>query len=262
MKSTRTEGSRPTRSGLRAVLPAFVAVLLTGLAFLPVDLHAQGMQTGAIVGKVSDNTGARMPGVVVTLTSPVLLTPRTATTDAEGSFRFPALPPGMYNVAFELQGFRRLTRSNLPVDIGTTTSLDKVMEVGAMTESVEVVGETAVDVTQTNQATNLDNDALQQIPTARDVWALLQNMAPQVVLDRQDVGGSEGGLQAVFSSNGSTWRQNTYAFNGVNVTDPAATGAAGFYYDYDSFEQVQISTAQHPAEVGTPGVAPHEATIW
>ena len=254
MKSPLTEGSRPTRSIARAVLPAFVAVLLTDLAFLPVDLHAQGMQTGAIVGKVSDNTGARMPGVVVTLTSPVLLTPRTATTDAEGNFRFPALPPGMYNVAFELQGFRRLTRSNLPVDIGTTTSLDKVMEVGAMTESVEVVGETAVDVTQTNQATNLDNKALQEIPTARDVWALLQNMAPQVVLDRQDVGGSEGGLQAVFSSNGSTWRQNTYAFNGVNVTDPAATGAAGFYYDYDSFEQVQISTAQHPAEVGTPGV--------
>jgi len=92
------------------------------------------------------------------------------------------------------------------------------------------------------------------VPTARDVWAILQNLAPQVVLDREDVGGSQGGLQAVFSAFGSTWHQNTYALNGVNVTDPAASGAAGFYYDFDSFQETQVSTAQHSAEIGTPGV--------
>src|SRR5205807_2977104 len=52
----------------------------------------------------------------------------------------------------------------------------------------------------------------------------------------------------------STWHQNTYALNGVNVTDPAASGAAGFYYDFDSFQETQVSTAQHSAEIGTPGV--------
>jgi hypothetical protein len=231
-----------------------------GLALLAIVLWAasgaaQTLQTGTLVGKVTDHTGASAPGVTVTLTSPVLLAPRTAVTDAEGSYRFAALPPGSYALSFELQGFRRLTRSNVLVDVGATRTVDATIEVGAVTESIEVVGETAaVDVTQTNVATNLDTHALQQIPTSRDVWAILQNMAPQVVLDREDVGGDQGGLQAVFSSHGSTWRQNTYALNGVNVTDPAATGAAGFYYDYDSFEQVQISTAQHAAEVGTPGV--------
>jgi hypothetical protein len=230
---------------------AVFTLMMTALS--PVAL-AQSLQTGNIIGKVSDNTGARAPGVTVTLTSPVLITARTASTDQEGAYRFPALPPGTYAVTFVLQGFRTLTRSNIPVDIGATKTLDATLEVGALSEKIEVVGEPTVDVTNTNVATNLDTNALQQIPTARDVWAILQNMAPQVVLNREDVGGSEGGLQAVFSSNGSTWRQNTYAFNGVNVTDPAATGAAGFYYDYDSFEQVQISTAQHPAEVGTPGV--------
>ena len=55
---------------------------------------AQTLQTGNLTGKVSDNTGARAPGVTVTLASPVLLTPRTATTDSEGAYRFAALPPG------------------------------------------------------------------------------------------------------------------------------------------------------------------------
>src|SRR5262245_11094746 len=231
-----------------------VLVLLLGLALAP-SAQAQALQTGVITGKVSDNQGARAQGVQVTLTGPALLTPRTAQTDPEGVYRFPSLPPGSYALSFELQGFRKATRGNVPVDVATTRNVDVTLEVGTLAETVEVTSDTStVDVSQTNLATNIDNDALQKIPTGRDPWAILQNMAPQVVLDREDVGGSQSGLQAVFSSNGSTWRQNTYAFNGVNVTDPAATGAAGFYYDYDSFEQVQISTAQHSAEVSTPGV--------
>jgi hypothetical protein len=230
------------------------AVLL--VLFLPASslVFAQALQTGTITGKVGDKTGARVPGVTVTLTSPVLMTPRTTTTDSEGVYRFPALPPGTYAVAFELANFRKLTRSGIPVSLATTLTIDATLEVGAMTENVEVLGAPVIDVTQTNVATNLDVNALQEIPTARDVWAILQNMAPQVVLDREDVGGSQGGLQAVFSTHGSTWHQNTYAMNGVNVTDPAATGAAQFYYDYDSFQEVNISTAQHSAEIGTPGV--------
>jgi hypothetical protein len=225
-----------------ALLPAFAG-----------EGFAQALQTGNVTGKVTDNTGARAPGVTVTMTSPVLITPRTATTDAEGIYKFAALPPGTYSVSFELSGFKT-TRRSVPVTIATTLTVDAVLEVGNVSETVEVVGAGLIDVTQTNVATNIDDKTLQSIPTARDVWAILQNMAPQVVLDREDVGGSEGGLQAVFSTHGSSWHQNTYAMDGVNVTDPAATGAAGFYYDYDSFEEVNISTAQHAAEVGTPGV--------
>ena len=234
--------------------PWLMGVLVPGLVLGAALAHGQTLQTGTIIGNVRDNQGGAAAGVTVTLTSPVLITARTDTTNAEGGYRFPALPPGFYALSFELQGFRKATRGNVPVDASVTRTIDVTLEVGALSESVEVVGVTGVDVTDTNVSTSLDTNALQNIPTSRDVWAILQNMAPQVVLDREDVGGSEGGLQAVFSVHGSTWRQNTYALNGVNVTDPAATGAAGFYYDYDSFEQVQISTAQHAAEVGTPGV--------
>src|SRR5262245_43200167 len=138
-----------------------VLVLLLGLALAP-NAWAQALQTGVITGKVSDNQGARAPGVQVTLTSPAILTPRTVQTDAEGVYRFPALPPGSYALSFELQGFRKTTKSNVPVDVATTRNVDVTLEVGTLAETLDVVSETSpVDVTQTNVATNIDNNALQ-----------------------------------------------------------------------------------------------------
>ncbi|HTI38920.1 MAG TPA: TonB-dependent receptor [Vicinamibacterales bacterium] len=229
-------------------------VLLLALTLVPAIAAGQALQTGDIRGKAQDASGAVLPGVAVTLSSPVLISPKTATTDQQGSYAFQALTPGTYTVTFELAGFRKYVRTGIEVSVGRSLNVDGTMDVGSVSENITVEGTPNVDVTKTNLATNLDADHLQNVPTARDVWSLLQNMAPQVVLDREDVGGSEGGLQAVFATHGSTWHQNTYALNGVNVTDPSATGASGFYFDYDSFQDVQISTAQHPADVGTPGV--------
>ena len=197
---------------------------------------------GTITGTVADPSGAVVPGVTVTLTSPVLLTPRTIVTDTAGGYAFQSLPLGDYTASYELSGFKKVLREGLTVTAARTLTVDVTLEAGNLSETVTVVGgQPTVDVTNTNVATSIDTQALQTIPTARDVWAILQNLAPQVVLDREDVGGSQGGLQAVFSAFGSTWHQNTYALNGVNVTDPAASGAAGFYYDFDSFQETQVS---------------------
>ena len=81
---------------------------------------AQSLLTGTIAGKGNDSSGARLPGVTVTLTSPVLITPRVATTDDEGGYRFPSLPAGKYALGFELTGFRKLSRSEVVVSIATT----------------------------------------------------------------------------------------------------------------------------------------------
>ena len=236
-------------------------LLLPGLVLCAGLAHGQTLQTGTIIGNVRDKQGGAAAGVTITLTSPALITARTDTTSAEGSYRFPALPPGLYSLSFELTGFRKATLAQRAR--GRQRHAHDRRDAGggrARPRAWRSSAKRVCDVTKTNLATNLDTSQLQGVPTARDVWAILQNMAPQVVLDREDVGGSEGGLQAVFSTHGSTWHQNTYALNGVNVTDPSATGASGFYFDYDSFQDVQISTAQHPADVGTPGVYFNQVT--
>src|SRR5262249_10068869 len=68
------------------------------------------------------------------------------------------------------------------------------------------------------------------------------------------VGGTSGGLQGTFSVRGTTSAQNTSFLNGVNVGDPAAIGAAGFYYDIDAFDDIQVSTGAHDITVPTSGV--------
>src|SRR4029078_8485408 len=216
-------------------------ILLLALTLVPSSLWAQALQTGDIRGRALDSSGAVLPGVAVTLTSAFLTATKTTTPDAQGTHPFPALTPGTYALTFELSGFRKFSRTELEVSVGRTLTADGTMAVGAMTENITVEGTPNVDVSKTNLATNLDTHQLQGVPTARDVWAILQNMAPQVVLDREAVGGSEGGLQAVFSTHGSTWHQNTYALNGVNVTDPSAPGASGFYLDKQRFPHVPLS---------------------
>ena len=73
-------------------------------------------------------------------------------------------------------------------------------------------------------------------------------------MSRPDVGGTSGGLQGTYSARGTTSAQNSQYLNGVNVGDPAAIGAAGFYYDFDAFDDIQVSTGAHDITVPTGGV--------
>src|SRR3954468_9494571 len=83
---------------------------------LPAALLAQGVQTGTIRGIVHDDQGLAVPGVTVTTASPALQVPRSVTTDSDGAYAFPNLPPGDYTVTFELSGFSTITRrTNLPL---------------------------------------------------------------------------------------------------------------------------------------------------
>jgi hypothetical protein len=138
--------------------------------------------------------------------------------------------------------------------VAQTVLIDEAMTVAAGGE-VTVVGRSpTVDVTSAKESVNITREVLQNVPGGRDIWNLLEYKTPGLVSSRIDVGGSESGLQAGFVAKGTPHAQNTQALNGVNVTDPEAIGFADFYYDYDSFEEVQVITAALPVEVGTPGV--------
>src|SRR5512143_293886 len=96
----------------RLLLGLIISVLL----ITPGVSSAQ--QPGEIFGKVTDSSGAVMPGVTVTLTSPVLLQPQTAITSETGTYRFPLLPIGLYAVKFELPGFTTQVRDGIRIEIG------------------------------------------------------------------------------------------------------------------------------------------------
>ena len=231
----------------------FAAIGVMAVAALPV--HAQ-VQTGSILVRVTDAQAGAVPGVTVTLTSPVLVAgSMMGTTDTGGVNRFPSLQPGVYSVKLELQGFRTVIRENVLVQVGQTVPLDLSLSVATVAETVTVTGTSpVVDTTTANTSVNLSEQLLQGTPGGRDIWSLVEYKVPSLLITRPDVGGTSGGLQGVFNARGTTSAQNSSYLNGINVGDPAAIGAAGFYYDFDAFDDIQVSTGAHDITVPTSGV--------
>ena len=227
---------------------------LVGFVMVVLAVAASGfaqVQTGNIFGKVVDADGATLPGVTVTLSG--VGASQVFVTDTEGNFRFLNLNPGFYTVSAELAGFGSVVRSGVQVNIGRNSNLTLELS-PAIEQTITVTAETPLlDVRKTGTGATVTEIELNEIPTARDPWAILQQV-PGVLLDRINVGGSESGQQAQFVGKGTSGDQATFNVDGVNITDMAATGSSSQYYDFGSFEEIQITTGGSDPRIQTPGV--------
>ncbi len=229
-----------------------LVVLLLALAAVA---RAQ-VQTGSILVKSVDEQGSVVPGVTVTISSPVLVSGTQAgVTDAGGIYRFPSLPLGTYTVKVELPGFQTISREDVVVVAGGTAPLDFTMRVGGLAETMTVKGESPViDTTSANVNVHLDAKLLETTPAGRDIWSIVEYKVPGLIMATPDVGGNQGGLQRGITARGTGNGQNTQTLNGVNVGDPAAIGFAGYYYDPSSFQDIQISSGANDITVPSGGV--------
>ena len=207
--------------------------------------------TGRIDVTVSDSTGAVLPGVTVELTGPQN---RTGVTDASGEARFLNLAPGTYAVAAKLQGFADYMNNSVAVTTGGTVPLRVTLAVAGLASAVEVTAETPViDPKRMTTSTNVTNQQLQEIPSSRDPWVVLQTV-PGVIVDRVNVGGAESGQQSSFQAKGSSSGENTWNIDGIAITDMSATGSSATYYDFDMFEEMQVTTGGADLQSATGGV--------
>jgi hypothetical protein len=227
---------------------------LVVLALLISTAHAAAQtQTGEIFGKVSDGTGAVLPGATVTISGPALLQPQLAVSAETGAYRFPNLPIGVYSVTFELAGFKRLVRTDVRIQAGFNAEVNGRLELSTVEETVTVTGESPIVDTKSNTlGTNFGKELLEAIPSARDPWVILEQ-TPGMVMSNQNVGGNQSGQQASFGAHGSTANQQ-WNLDGATITDMAA-GSSPTYYDFDSFEEIQITTAGGDASQEASGVA-------
>jgi hypothetical protein len=138
------------------------------------------VQTGSILVKSLDDQGAVVPGVTVTISSPVLVSATmTGVTDELGTYRFPSLPPGTYTVKVELQGFQTVSREGIVVSVGNTTPVDLTMKVGNMSETVIVAAESpTIDTTSANVNVHLDAKLLETTLSGRDIWSIIEYKVP------------------------------------------------------------------------------------
>jgi len=231
-------------------------VLAALLLAMAVPAFAQ-LQTGDVFGTVTDEQGQALPGVTVTLSG--VGAPQVQVTDAEGQFRFLNLYPGTYSVKVELQGFSPIEYPDINVRVGGKADL-RITLSAAVTEEITVTGESPLlDERKLNQGSNVSTVELDKIPTARDPWSLL-SQAPGVLVDRFNVGGNESGQQSNFLGTGSASTENTFAVDGVILTDMNAVGGSATYFDFGAFEEVQFTTSSTDVTVATAGVTINQVT--
>ncbi|MEO7132993.1 MAG: carboxypeptidase-like regulatory domain-containing protein, partial [Vicinamibacterales bacterium] len=148
------------------------AAFVVAATLLPSAAFAQ-IEQARLNGLVTDSQGGVLPGVTVMVRSPALIGTQNTITEADGRFRFPALPGGVYEVTFELTGFQTVRREAIVVRLGQTLSVDAQLQVATLQETVTVSGASpVVDVTTTAVGTSFDAEKLQSIPTATDMWSV------------------------------------------------------------------------------------------
>ena len=224
-------------------------ILFSLLLAWPASAVAQ-QQYGRLEGAASDAQGLVLPGVTVTLSSEQLVSDRTATTDVDGSYRFAQLVAGSYNMTFELGGFQTVVFEDIIVVGGSTFEVNATLDIATVAETVTVTGESpVVDVKSTGVSATFDTTQLEDVPSATDMWAVLQQ-SPGVRMRGYDVGGSHKSQQTGYETFGIR-AQNRIVNDGVNTTESA--GWAGGYYDFYAVAEFQVSAQGADVEMSNAG---------
>ncbi len=215
------------------------------------------LQTGDIYVTVQDEKGQALPGVTVTVTG--IGAPRVETSNQEGLVRFLSLYPGKYGVNGELEGFSTVEYPDITVTVAGKSKVVLTLS-SSIKETITVTADAPLlDERKLNRGTVLNTKELANVPTARDPWSLLQQV-PGVQQDRINVGGNESGQQSDFLGVGATGRDNTFAVDGVIVSDMNAVGGSAIYFDFGAYEEVQFTVSSADVTVATSGVTVNQVT--
>ncbi len=231
------------------VRPAFLAVLALTL-FVVAGAYAQS-DTSQITGIVKDATGGVVPAAAVTVTNEATQVQRTAETNSNGFYVVSSLPSGFYTVTVESPGFKRFVKTANKLDASIPLMVDALLDVGAVTETVEVVA--SVAGVQTETAT------VGRTVEAQQIDKLILNGRNPVLLALLKPGVRRGSSMASFSYamtsggytiNGSRSQDNLITNDGAVATRTRSNGTAIGAVDLDQVQEIQILTANYKAEYG------------
>ena len=219
-----------------------IIYLLGLLLAYPCLSNAQRL-TGNIVGTVTDESGAPLPGVAVEISSPSLMGgARSQTTSEKGTYRFVNLPPGTYKVVFKLAGFQAVEKESLRVSVDATVTADAALKQAALETQITVIAEQPIiDLQKSGVSSNFSKEDLAKLPVGRFSHFDVVKMAPGIQLT------SEYSNWNV--AYGSNVESNAVQLDGVDITNPDV-GVGWHYIPADTFEEVEASGIGNSAEYG------------
>jgi Carboxypeptidase regulatory-like domain/TonB-dependent Receptor Plug Domain len=225
---------------------------------LPSSLPAQSAGTGALTGTVSDPTGAVVPNASVTLTKTDTNQVRTASSGADGSYKFTLLPPGTYRVRFAAVGFKTAEVPSVTVNVTETPVLDQTLELGTQAEQINV--ETEVGTLQTASSTLgtvVGARTMTSLPLASRNYTQILALSAGANVGATDATQFGKGTQTM-SVNGNDPGQNNFQMDGVNITNWANAGNSDDSILYtgigipnpDAIQEFKVQTSTYDASYG------------
>lgn len=239
---------------LRHVRTLCSVVFIVACALMARPLHAQVLY-GSIVGSVTDGSGAALPGATVTIEQAETKLTRELVTDAAGIYHFTAVPSGTYTVSVKMNGFRTFSRS-VPVTLNSVARVDVKLELGQLSESVQVSAESPI--LQTDKAevrSELKAHELENLPVPigrnyQQLFKVIPGFTPPA--DAHSIP-SNPSRALVFNVNGASRSSNNTRIDGVSTTNIWLPHVAAYVPALESLETVNVVTNSFDAEQGLAG---------
>jgi outer membrane receptor protein involved in Fe transport len=233
---------------LSLALAAVLATVVPALA----QSQAAG---GAIEGTITDQSGAVLPGVTVSIRNQATGIVRDTVTDAKGLFRAPLLPVGTYEVTASLSGFATTKRANLELTIGQTLTADLSLKVAGTREEVTVTAETPViEAARTYQASSVHATAVANLPVNGRNFIDFVLTTPGVTRDTRGGDISFAGQRGVLNSLVIDGADNNNTFFGQTL-GRTGSGRAPYQFSQDAVQEFVVNRNAYSAEYGRAGGA-------
>src|SRR5580700_9548042 len=262
MRTLRMNGTGPTTM-LRSALSIFVFVVGSLHFLLPEVTFSQGETTSAIVGQVSDASGAAVPSATVTVTNKETGLRRSASTDDSGRFNFPQLKPGPYSVKVEAEGFEPQQNDAVSAALGQKQTVDFRLKIAQSNQTVEISSEAPIlNPENANTSTTLNAHALENLPNpGGDLTYPLQFAVGALVntagSGNDFVGGTNGYGNVEF--NGLPALSNGYIVDGLETNDPLTNLNSGLSTNLvlglNSISEVTVNTLSYAVDEGRYGAS-------
>ncbi len=237
------------------------AKLAQGLVFLSASFLIQPANAqvlfGSLVGNVSDASNAGVPGATVKITEVQTGQTRDLETNSSGGYTLTTIPAGTYDVSVSKTGFRNFVASSIVVRLNTVVRVDAILQVGAVSDSVQVTAQAAV--LQTDKAdvhAEVSSVALQNIPQPTRTYQGLLALIPGIAPPTASGGGTNNPSKSMqITANGTSRSGTNFRIEGVSATNPWVQFFSSYVPSVDAIETVNVVTTSPDAEQGLAGGA-------
>jgi carboxypeptidase family protein len=234
--------------------PVVIGLLL--LIAMPTSSPAQTGSNGAIAGTVRDQTGAVVPKAEISIRNVATNETRQATTESNGSFVFPLLPPGEFVLDVKMSGFAPVTREGVRVNVTETTNVTVDLQLEGITDVVEVTARTEIVQSKSNTLGRIvDSRAVETLPLVTRNFTQIIGLSPGITTDVTDAGalGRGTGSTSPPNAHGNRSYDNNFQMNGLGVNDIFSQGTTSGGVPVpnpDTILEFKVQTGQYDAAFG------------